>query len=200
MPRSVTVPVALLAVSLLTANAGLDPAPLAAQQEGGMMEKDSSRMGKQDKMDTMGKDKMMGDGAMGMGANTMFMGATGQKAAGDYQVSEVDGKQALKLTERFSVAPAPDLHLVLSTGPAPVEGSLFLARLKQTEGAQSYDLPRGKDLSRYTTLLVWSKKEKRAVATAEWHPASGGMMMKDDKMMKDGDKMMKDGEKMQEKP
>jgi hypothetical protein len=27
----------------------------------------------------------------------------------------------------------------------------------------------GKHLCRYTTLLVWSKKEKRAVATAEWH-------------------------------
>jgi len=48
--------------------------------------------------------------------------------------------------------------------------------LKQEDGSQTYDLPKGKDLSMYTTLLVWSKKEKRAVASAEWHAASGGMM------------------------
>jgi hypothetical protein len=31
-------------------------------------------------------------------------------------------------------------------------------------------------LTGYSTLLVWSKKEKRAVASAEWHGTSGKMM------------------------
>ncbi|MEO7473900.1 MAG: hypothetical protein ABIY46_01030 [Gemmatimonadales bacterium] len=52
----------------------------------------------------------------------------------------------------------------------------MLGKLKQSHGGQSYDLPKGKDLSGFTHLLVWSKKEKRAVAAAEWHPGTGGAM------------------------
>jgi len=174
----------VLAAFLLAAGAALGSEPLAAQQSGGM-EHDSTKMmdkGKMmDKDKMMEKDKMMGsDKAMGMHDNMMFMGAAGQKAAGDYRVYSEDGKQELELSDHFSVAPAPDLYLVLSTGSEAMDGSLYLGKLKRAAGAQSYKLPGGKDLTKYTTLLVWSKKEKRAVASAEWHPSAGGKMM--DKM------------------
>jgi hypothetical protein len=42
-----------------------------------------------------------------------------------------------------------------------------LGKLKQAAGGQTYDLPKGEDLGPYTTLLVWSKKEKRAVTRAD---------------------------------
>ena len=158
--------------------------PLAAQQDSGMMQHDSAMMQHDSAMmdhgqmdGSMKHEQMMGkDSAMGAGASMMFMGAAGQKAAGDYQITEADGKQQLKLTDDFAVAAGPDLNLVLANGDTPDKKSLYLGKLKQAAGGQTYDLPKGKDLGAYTTLLVWSKKEKRAVASAEWHPTSGGMM------------------------
>ena len=47
----------------------------------------------------MGKDS-----AMGAGANMMLMGAAGQRAAGDYEITEAEGKQQLTLTDDFAVA------------------------------------------------------------------------------------------------
>jgi electron transfer DM13 len=184
MPRIVVLPSAILALSLLAGNATFGPQSLAAQQ-GGTMEKDSAGMAKkgtmemkamEHKMGGMESGKMMGDSGMAMHANMMFMGAKGQEAAGDYEVTSTDGKSTLILTDHFSVTAAPDLYLVLSNGSTPSDGSLYLTKLKQTHGAQRYALPKGKDLAGYTTLLVWSKKENRAVASAEWHPSSDAMM------------------------
>ncbi len=166
---------AILLACTLAAGAAFAPAMLAAQQDTGMMQHDSAMM---DHGQMMNHDNMtMGhDSAMGKDANMMFMGAAGQKAAGDYEMTDAGAKQQLKLTDDFAVAPGADLYLVLANGPTPDAGALYLGKLKQAMGGQSHDLPKGKDLSKYTTLLVWSKKEKRAVASAEWHPASGGMM------------------------
>ena len=168
-------------------------APLAAQQDTSMMQHDSTMMQHDSTMmqhdstmmdhGAMSHDRMMGhDSAMGMdksmdeGANTMFMGAAGQKATGDYAITEAGGKHQLTLTDDFSVASGSDLYLVLANGDAPDKGALWLGKLQHATGAQAYDLPKGKDLSKFTKLLVWSKKEKRAAATADWHPAEGGAM------------------------
>jgi hypothetical protein len=172
------------AVALLAAG------PLAAQQDTGMMAhdtgmmaQDTGRMGPDTGMmghdtgmlssDTgmMGHDTgMMKDDGMGMGhgENMMFSGAGGAKASGDYEIADVGGRQRLTLTSDFAVADAPDLYLLLASGPTDKD-ALTLGKLKRPAAGQSFDLPRGKDLGRYTTLLVWSKKEKRAVATADWH-------------------------------
>jgi hypothetical protein len=161
-------------------------APLVAQQDTGMMQHDTTMMQHDSTvMDqgSMGHEQMMGhDSTMGMdkgmdkGANMMFMGAAGGKAAGDYAITDAGGKQQLTLTESFSVAPASDLYLVLANGETPDKGALWLGKLRRATGAQTYDLPQGKDLSKFTKLLVWSKKEKRASASADWHPAAGGSM------------------------
>lgn len=153
----------------------LAAAPLAAQQDTSMMQHDSAMMDK----GSMSHDKMMNhDSAMGMdkGANMMFMGAAGQKASGDYSITGAAGKQQLKLTDDFAVAPGSDLYLVLANGDTPDKGALWLGKLQHATGAQAYDLPKGKDLSKFTKLLVWSKKEKRAAASADWHPEGGGAM------------------------
>ena len=150
-------------------------APLAAQQDTAMMQHDTAMMQHDSAM--MDHGQMMDhDSAMGMGANMMFMGAAGMKAAGDYEITETGGKQQLKLTDDFAVDPAPDLYLVLANGDMPDQKALYLGKLKQATGGQTYELPKGTDLGKFTTLLVLSKKEKRAVASAEWHPTSGGMM------------------------
>jgi pentapeptide MXKDX repeat protein len=133
--------------------------------------------------DEMSKDGMSKDGmskdAMGKDAmaNMMFVGGAGEKATGDYAIVEAGGKRRVELTESFSVADAPDLHLILANGATPGDGAVDIGKLKRESGAQTFNLPGGKDLDGYSTLLVWSKKERRTVATAEWHPSGGGMMM-----------------------
>jgi electron transfer DM13 len=145
---------------------------LAAQQDSGMMSHDSAMM----------DHGTMDHGSMDSGsmdhddANMMFMGAPGQKAGGDYAVADADGKRQITLTGDFAVASAPDLWLVLANGDTPDKDALWVGRLKQATGAQTYDLPKGKDVSGYETLLVWSKKEKRAVASAKWHAPTHGTM------------------------
>lgn len=154
-------------------------APLAAQDTS-MMQHDSTMMQHDSSMmdhGSMSHDQMMShDSVTGMdkGASMKFMGAAGEKAAGDYGITEARGKRQLTLTDDFSVAPGSDLYLVLANGDTPDKGALWLGKLQNATGAQTYDLPKGKDLGKFTKLLVWSKKEKRAAAVADWHPAGDG--------------------------
>lgn len=169
MSRRTTLVTSLLALACAAA-------PLAAQEEGGMMAHDTAMM---DHGEMMDHGQMMDhDSAMGtkMGADRMFMGVAGGKAAGDYEIVTEKGKQRLRLTEDFRVPSAPDLYLVLASGDTPDAAAVYVAELKRPSGAQTYDLPKGKDLSLYSRLLVWSKKEKRAVASAEWHAGNDDAM------------------------
>lgn len=162
----------------------VSPAPLAGQQDSNMMSHDSSMAMPADTGMAMSHDsammdhgKMMDHGSMGAGASAMmFMGANGQKAAGDYELTETGGKRQLKLSDDFSVTAGPDLYLVLAKSATPEGDALYVGRLKKATGAQTFDLPKDQDLMGYTTLLVWSKKNKRAVASSEWHATSGKMM------------------------
>ena len=162
-----------MTVRLLTAAfVLLAAAPLAAQQDTGMMAHDTGMMAHDTGMMAHDTGMMGHDTGMmkeeGAAPNMMFMGAEGAKASGDYTITDVGGRKRLTLTQDFAVADAPDLVLLLSSGPTDKD-ALTLGKLKQPAAGQSFDLPKGKDLGKYSTLLVWSKKEKKAVATAEWH-------------------------------
>lgn len=156
----------VLLAGLLAGAFLLEPAALPAQQDSSMMKHDSAMMGHPGQM--MGHDSAMAQ-------NMMFMGAETHKAAGDYEIVETKGKQQIKFTDDFSVDQTPELHVVLSAGDTPDRNALDLGKLKKREGSQRYDLPKGTDLSKYRKLLIWSKKLKRPVASAELH-ASGGAM------------------------
>lgn len=179
-----SIPAAAAITAALILRVIVSPAPLAGQQDSTMMSHDSSMAKPADTGMAMSHDsammdhgKMMDHGQMGADASAMmFTGADGQKAAGDYELTETAGKRQLKLTDDFSVTTAPDLYLVLAKGATPDADALYVGKLKKTTGAQSFDLPKGKDLRGYSTLLVWSKKNKQAVASAEWHATSGKMM------------------------
>ena len=162
-----------MTVRLLTAAfVLLAAAPLAAQQDTGMMAHDTGMMAHDTGMMAHDTGMMGHDTGMmkeeGAAPNMMFMGVEGAKASGDYTITDVGGRKRLTLTQDFAVADAPDLVLLLSSGPTDKD-ALTLGKLKQPAAGQSFDLPKGKDLGKYSTLLVWSKKEKKAVATAEWH-------------------------------
>jgi hypothetical protein len=157
----------------------LSPLPLYAQHDSAMMKHDPAMMHADSGMMESGMMKkdheMMGH--QGMEPNMMFMGAPGHKAAGDYEIAEVNGKQRIKLTPDFGVDQAPDLYLVLATSETPDARSVYVAKLKSATGSQSYDIPKGTDLSKYTKLLVWSKKSNALVASADL-ASSGHMMQK----------------------
>lgn len=157
----------------------LSPLPLYAQHDSAMMKHDPAMMNADSGMMESGMMKknheMMGHEAME--PNMMFMGAAGHKAAGDYEIAKVNGKQQIKLTPDFGVDKAPDLYLVLATSETPDAQSVYVAKLKSATGSQSYDIPMGTDLSKYTKLLVWSKKSNALIASADL-ASSGHMMQK----------------------
>ena len=157
----------------------LSPAPLHAQHDSAMMKHDPAMMHADSGMMESGMMKkdheMMGH--EGMERNMMFVGAAGHKATGDYEIAEVKGKQQIKLTSDFGVDNAPDLYLVLATSETPDARSVYVAKLKSATGSQSYDVPMGTDLSKYTKLLVWSKKSNALIASADL-ASSGHMMQK----------------------
>ena len=151
---------------LVAALALLAAAPLAAQQDTGMMAHDTGMMAHDTGM-MMSSDSSMMDHGMTMQDEGMA------KRSEEYQITQAGKQQRLVLTKDFTAPTGPDLSLLLSSGPTD-KGALTLGKLKQPAAGQSFDLPKGKDLGKYTTLVVWSKKEKKAVATADFH-APGAM-------------------------
>lgn len=167
------------AAAALMLAATLSPTLLVAQQDSTIMSHDSMMAMPADTGMAMSHDSMMMDhgGMMKEDTGMTFAGADGQKAAGGYQLTETPaGKRQLTLGTDFSVTPGPDLYLVLANGPAPDSKALWIGKLKQPTGTQTYDLPKGKDVAGYSALLVYSKNTKQAVASAEWHATSGKAM------------------------
>ena len=87
--------------------------------------------------------------------------AVGHPARGDATLIRLaEGGRVLTLTD-FEVDNGPDLRLYLVAGPARSEGEvddfIDLGSLKGNRGNQQYDIPRGVDLQRYTTAVVWCR-------------------------------------------
>ena len=171
-------PVCAPALAILVSLVLFSPAPLRAQHDSAMMKHDPTMMHADSGMMESGMMKKDHEvmGHEGMEPNMMFRGAAGHKAAGDYEIAEVNGKQQIKLTPDFGVDQAPDLYLVLAASETPDARSVYVAKLKSATGSQSYDIPKGTDLSRYTKVLVWSKKSNALIASADL--ASSGHMMR----------------------
>lgn len=70
------------------------------------------------------------------------------------------GGNVLTLTN-FEVDNGPDLRVYLVAGPARDESEVDdfkdLGALKGNKGNQQYDIPRGLDLDRYSTVVVWCR-------------------------------------------
>jgi pentapeptide MXKDX repeat protein len=155
------------AVALLLS---LSVAPLAGQQTDTMAKEGMAKEG-------MAKDGMMNDhDAMAMAPHGSFAGAEGHRAKGSYEMATAGGKTQLKLGADFSVEKGPDVHVVLSpAAKVPAKGSLFLGKLTRFEGAQTFDVPAGTDLGKYTHVVLWCRKYSVAMGTAPL--AAGGEMM-----------------------
>jgi hypothetical protein len=75
-------------------------------------------------------------------------------------IRTAEGPRVLTLTG-FEVDNGPDLRVYLVAGPARTEAEVDdytdLGALKGNKGNQQYELPRGLDLRRYTTVVVWCR-------------------------------------------
>lgn len=75
-------------------------------------------------------------------------------------IRTANGRRVLTLTN-FEVDNGPDLRVYLVAGPARDESEVDdfedLGALKGNKGNQQYELPRGLDLGRYTTVVVWCR-------------------------------------------
>ena len=85
----------------------------------------------------------------------------GHPARGDATLIRLaEGGRVLTLTD-FEVDNGPDLRLYLVAGPARSEGEVDdyvdLGALKGNRGNQQYEIPRGVDLDRYPTVVVWCR-------------------------------------------
>ncbi len=78
------------------------------------------------------------------------------------------GGRKLTLTD-FETDSGPDLRVYVSTGD-PADGDLGdfedLGELKGNVGNQQYDVPRGLDLGRYSTVVVWCRAFSVAFTSA----------------------------------
>jgi hypothetical protein len=79
---------------------------------------------------------------------------------GTWSISEKGGKKVLILKD-FKTSNAPDLKIFLSprasgqlTSKNATTGSVRVAKLKSTNGDQSYELPEGVDLSKYKSIVI----------------------------------------------
>jgi hypothetical protein len=82
-----------------------------------------------------------------------------------------DGSHVLRF-EEFEVTNGPDLHVLLSTHPAPtnraevMEGYLDLGQLKGNVGSQNYEIPPETDLSQYKSIVIYCEPFHVVFSTA----------------------------------
>lgn len=70
-------------------------------------------------------------------------------------VSLADGKEILRF-EDFKSTNGPDLFVYLATDNTATD-FVSLGKLKANIGNQNYEIPKGTDLTKYDTALVWCK-------------------------------------------
>jgi Electron transfer DM13 len=89
--------------------------------------------------------------------------------SGSAAVIELPGGERKLTLTRFETDPGPDLRVYVSTDD-PADGDLGdfedLGALKGNVGNQQYTLPRGLDLGRYSTVVVWCRAFSVAFTSA----------------------------------
>jgi hypothetical protein len=95
-----------------------------------------------------------------------------RRAEGDitiYQLS--DGSRLLRFDENFASTRAPDVHLILSRNPDPMDERgvgvdyIDIGSLKGNIGAQNYVVPASADFSRYPVMVLYSVQYGELIAT-----------------------------------
>jgi hypothetical protein len=114
----------------------------------------------------MSHDSAMGKDAMGGHMAGAFVeGET--SVTGGYAVATTNGHQVLSLTSDFTIGKASAPFVVLSTTTGLSGDAIWLGELKQRKGAQSFDIPAGTDVARFSHVVIWGKTAKVTLASAD---------------------------------
>ena len=102
---------------------------------------------------------LAGTASAGVIARGTLVSVNNEPAAGTVSVVKLaSGARRLQIS-RSAIGPGPALHIYLVAGTvrknADVNRFKDLGALKATTGAQSYTIPRGVDIRRYRTVVVW---------------------------------------------
>ncbi len=85
-------------------------------------------------------------------------------------IETAPGVYTLRL-DAFSVRNGPDLYVYLSPSARDyVKGAVELGRLKATDGAFGYELPRGTDPAAFASAIIWCKQFSHLFAVAPLEP------------------------------
>lgn len=86
-----------------------------------------------------------------------------------YQLS--DGTRLLRFEENFVSASAPDIHIIFTRNPDPMDERgvgvdyIDAGLLRVTYGAQNYTVPQSVDFSRYPVMALYSVQYEQVLAT-----------------------------------
>jgi hypothetical protein len=86
----------------------------------------------------------------GFAASGTFNGVEGERVRGSVEVTET----AVKLSANFNTTSGPDLYVYLGND----NPTKIIAVLKKNKGSQTYALPEGIDLSKYSSVFIHCKK------------------------------------------
>ena len=83
-------------------------------------------------------------------ASSSFVGVEGESVRGTATVSS----KSVKLSSNFRSTSGPDLYVYLGNS----QPSKIIARLRKLSGGQTYALPKGIDLSKYSAVFIHCKR------------------------------------------
>lgn len=86
----------------------------------------------------------------GVAASGTFNGVEGERVRGSVEVTET----AVRLSSNFKTTSGPDLYVYLGND----NPTKIIAVLKKNKGSQTYALPEGIDLSKYSSVFIHCKK------------------------------------------
>ncbi len=106
--------------------------------------------------------------AMSFSRSGMFEGLNGYRTSGSVTLdANNDGSITLNLGNDFSAQNGPGLYLYLSNSSDGVAGGLEIAALRNTRGADSYDLPSNIELDDFAHVILYCKPFGVGFGTAE---------------------------------
>ncbi|MFK7846121.1 MAG: DM13 domain-containing protein [Rhodothermales bacterium] len=92
-------------------------------------------------------------------ANGTFIGTEGERVSGDAVVSAKE----VKLSNNFKTTSGPDLYVYLGND----KPTKIIGKLKKNSGSQTYALPDGVDLSKYSAVFIHCKKYNHTFGRAD---------------------------------
>jgi hypothetical protein len=95
----------------------------------------------------------------------------------NFNILQLGAIDSVFLGADFKVGPGPKFHVYLVPkatirSSADVKGEMFvdLGRLRSFEGSQRYTIPKGVDLAKYRSVIIWCEQFSVLISPADLKP------------------------------